>query len=196
MSHVLDWRTKIFLHNLIRKIHIDKLDTKDRLILKSKARERLLYLNISHYALTVCLNHAAVYRIFLFHKCEEIAWLSDWYLLRRFLYYEVSCFITHLLKSLEREKYKHYGFPYSLARDSFQLQCCRTKYSKCQSTSEFNIQRLEEGCWSRLDVRGSVHHSIIHIENPTRWNSSSKFLFRIYMKLNMFRATHGPSLGA
>jgi hypothetical protein len=26
-----------------------------------------------------------------------------------------------------------------------------------------------------LDVRGSVHHSIIHIENPTRCNSVSKF---------------------
>jgi hypothetical protein len=29
----------------------------------------------------------------------------------------------------------------------------------------------------KLDVHGSVHHSIIHIENPTRWNSVSKFYF-------------------
>jgi hypothetical protein len=29
----------------------------------------------------------------------------------------------------------------------------------------------------KLDVRGSVHHSIIHIENPTRCKSVSKFYF-------------------
>jgi len=28
-----------------------------------------------------------------------------------------------------------------------------------------------------LDVRGSMHHSIIHTENPTRCNSVSKFFF-------------------
>ena len=28
-----------------------------------------------------------------------------------------------------------------------------------------------------VDVRGSVHHSIIHKENPTRSNSASKFYF-------------------
>ena len=34
-------------------------------------------------------------------------------------------------------------------------------------------------------------------KNPTRCNSVSKFLlFHIYMKLNMFRATHRPSSGA
>jgi hypothetical protein len=49
---------------------------------------------------------------------------------------------------------------------------------------------------SQRDVRGSVHYSIIHIENPTRCNSVSKFLFHIYMKLNMFRATRRPSSGA
>jgi hypothetical protein len=42
-----------------------------------------------------------------------------------------------------------------------------------------------------------VHHSTIHKENPTRCNNVSKFLFfRIYMKLNMFRATQRPSSGA
>jgi len=46
------------------------------------------------------------------------------------------------------------------------------------------------------DVRGSVHCSIIHKENPTRCNSVSKFLFHIYIRLNMFRATHRPSSGA
>ena len=49
---------------------------------------------------------------------------------------------------------------------------------------------------NRFDVRGSVHHSIIHKENPTRCNSVLKFLFHVYMKLNMFRATYRPSSGA
>jgi hypothetical protein len=31
--------------------------------------------------------------------------------------------------------------------------------------------------YHHLDVRGSVHHSIIHIESPTRCNSVSKFYF-------------------
>jgi len=34
-------------------------------------------------------------------------------------------------------------------------------------------------------------------KNPTRYNNVSKFLlYHIYMKLNMFRATHRPSSGA
>jgi hypothetical protein len=46
--------------------------------------------------------------------------------------------------------------------------------------------------------RGSVHHSTILIEkNPTRCNSLSKLYYSlIYMKLDMFRATHRPSSGA
>jgi hypothetical protein len=37
----------------------------------------------------------------------------------------------------------------------------------------------------------------IHKENPTRCNNVSEFLlFYIYMKLNMFRATHCPLSGA
>jgi hypothetical protein len=47
-----------------------------------------------------------------------------------------------------------------------------------------------------LHIRGSMHHSIIYKENPTRCNNVSKFLFHIYIKLNMFRATHRPSSGA
>jgi hypothetical protein len=37
---------------------------------------------------------------------------------------------------------------------------------------------------------------VIYKENPTRCNSVTKFYFIIYMKLNMFRATHRPSSGA
>ena len=117
---------------------------------------------------------------------------------------------------------------------------------------QYDIQTLDTYCI--LDVCGSVHHSKIRKENPTRYNSVSKFyftficsstcfgrntsqhqepktnititytdtghvlhtrcfwirasysqrksnktqkcnkiLFHIYMKLNMFRATHRPS---
>ena len=37
----------------------------------------------------------------------------------------------------------------------------------------------------QLDVRGSVHHSIIHIENPTRCNSVSKFYLVLYEALHV-----------
>ena len=48
-----------------------------------------------------------------------------------------------------------------------------------------------------LDVRGSVHHSTIHKEKSNKMQQGIKILlFRIYMKLNMFRATHRPSSGA
>jgi len=44
--------------------------------------------------------------------------------------------------------------------------------------SGFELNKQYE---SKLDVRGSVHHSIIHEENPTRCSSVSKFLFHVYM---------------
>ena len=47
-----------------------------------------------------------------------------------------------------------------------------------------------------FDVRGSVHHNIIHIKKIQRDATMYKNLFHIYMKLNMFRATHRPSSGA
>jgi len=43
---------------------------------------------------------------------------------------------------------------------------------------------------TKFDVRASVHHSIIHKENPTKMQQCIKILFHIYMKLNMFRATY------
>jgi hypothetical protein len=47
------------------------------------------------------------------------------------------------------------------------------------------------------DVRGSVHHSTIHKEKSNKMQQCIKILlFHIYMKLNMFRATHRPSSGA
>jgi len=46
-----------------------------------------------------------------------------------------------------------------------------------------------------LDVRGSVHYSTVH----KKFNKMQQYqilLVHIYMKLNMFRATHLPSSGA
>jgi hypothetical protein len=49
----------------------------------------------------------------------------------------------------------------------------------------------------KLDVRGSVHHSTIRKEKSNKMQRCIKILlFHIYMKLNMFRATHRPSSGA
>jgi len=48
-----------------------------------------------------------------------------------------------------------------------------------------------------FDIRGSVHHSKIHKEKSEKVQQYIKILlFLIYMKLNMFRATHRPSSGA
>ena len=45
-----------------------------------------------------------------------------------------------------------------------------------------------------LDARGSVHHSKFHKEKSNKMQQCIKILlFRIYMKLNMFRVTHRPS---
>jgi len=47
---------------------------------------------------------------------------------------------------------------------------------------------------TRLDVRGSVHHSTVHKEKSNKMQQCVKILlFHIYMELNMFRATHRPS---
>jgi len=46
-----------------------------------------------------------------------------------------------------------------------------------------------------LDARGSVHDSIIHKEKSNKIQQCIKNLFHIYMKLNIFRATHRPSSG-
>jgi hypothetical protein len=47
-----------------------------------------------------------------------------------------------------------------------------------------------------VDVRGSVHHSTIHEEKFKKVQRCIKTLFTIYVKLNMFWATHRPSSGA
>ena len=48
-----------------------------------------------------------------------------------------------------------------------------------------------------FDVRGSMHHSIIHKEKSNKMQQCIKILlFHIYVKLNMFLATNRPSSGA
>jgi len=48
-----------------------------------------------------------------------------------------------------------------------------------------------------VDVCGSVHISTIHKEKSNKMQQCIKILlFHIYMKLNLFRATHRPSSGA
>jgi hypothetical protein len=48
----------------------------------------------------------------------------------------------------------------------------------------------------KLDVRGSLHHSIIHMQKIQQDAAVYQILFHIYIKLNMFRATYRPSSGA
>jgi hypothetical protein len=63
-----------------------------------------------------------------------------------------------------------------------------------------NFQYKEEGKVHKLDDlddRGSVHHSTIHKEKADKMQQCIKLLlFHIYIKLNMFRASHRPSSGA
>ena len=48
-----------------------------------------------------------------------------------------------------------------------------------------------------LMCRGSVHHNTVHKEKSNKMQQCIKILlFHIYLKLNMFRATHHPSSGA
>jgi hypothetical protein len=49
---------------------------------------------------------------------------------------------------------------------------------------------------NKLDIRGSVHHSTIHEKKSNKMQQCIKTLFPIYVKLNMFRATHRPSSGS
>jgi len=48
---------------------------------------------------------------------------------------------------------------------------------KMQTLKSFILSATNPITHDVLDVRGSVHHSIIHIKNPTRCNSVSKFYF-------------------
>ena len=48
-----------------------------------------------------------------------------------------------------------------------------------------------------FDARGNAHHNTIHKEKIQQDATVyQNLLFHIYIKLNMFRATHRPSSGA
>jgi len=49
---------------------------------------------------------------------------------------------------------------------------------------------------NKYDVRKSVNHHTIQINQPTRCNSFTSLLLDVYVWLNMFRAPFRPSLGA
>jgi hypothetical protein len=49
---------------------------------------------------------------------------------------------------------------------------------------------------SMFDVRKSVHHHTIQINQPVRCNSFTSLLLDVYVWLNMFRAPLRPSSGA
>jgi hypothetical protein len=46
---------------------------------------------------------------------------------------------------------------------------------------EFLLQKTKHAYRTELDVRGSVRHSTIHEENPTRCNNVSTFLLIPYL---------------
>ena len=47
-----------------------------------------------------------------------------------------------------------------------------------------------------FDVRKSVHHHTIQINQPTRCNTSTSLLLDVYVWFNIFRAPPHPSSGA
>jgi hypothetical protein len=64
-------------------------------------------------------------------------------------------------------------------------------------TTELKVQENLKSRNLNVDVCGSVHHTTIHKEKSNKMQQCIKIvLFHIYMKLNMFRATHRPSSGA
>jgi hypothetical protein len=48
----------------------------------------------------------------------------------------------------------------------------------------------------KCDIRKSVHHHTIQINQPTRSNSFTSLLLDVYVLLNMFRAPFRPSVEA
>ena len=61
------------------------------------------------------------------------------------------------------------------------------------SISPMRRQRKNRLCF---DVRKSVHHHTIQINQPPRCNSFTSLLLDVYVSLNVFRALFHPSLGA
>jgi hypothetical protein len=75
-------------------------------------------------------------------------------------------------------------------RSKLSSECHKFRSQEC-----LKLYLLSPLC--KLDVRGSLHHSTIHKEKFNKMQQCIRILlFHMYMKLNMFRATHRPSSGA
>jgi hypothetical protein len=60
----------------------------------------------------------------------------------------------------------------------------------------FNQKLRKERKFGRFDVRKSVHHHTIQINQPTICNSFTSLLLDFFVWLNTFRASPRPSSGA
>jgi len=78
----------------------------------------------------------------------------------------------------------------------FQIQPAILTPSEMNSASDVSHKLSREVTFSSLDVRGYVHHSVTCIKIQQDATVCQNLLFHIYIKLNMFRATHRPSSGA
>jgi len=96
-------------------------------------------------------------------------WLLDW--ASKLHYAQIVCLVP-------------YGAHEGDERNCISMQCNTLSRNKIMIAEKF-------------DVLGSVHHSTIHKKKSNKMQQCTKILlFHIYIKLNMFRATHRPSSGA
>jgi hypothetical protein len=73
---------------------------------------------------------------------------------------------------------------------------CRVILEKLTVAPLTMVSFLKEFFKYIFDVRKSVHHHTIQINEPTRCNSFTRLLFDVYVWLNMFRTPPRPSSGA
>ena len=83
-----------------------------------------------------------------------------------------------------------------LKQQSLYLFCCYfhghlALYDPCHISTHRKVQSPRE-----LEVRKSVHHHTIQINQPKRCNSFTSLLLDVYVSLNMFRASPRPTSGA
>jgi hypothetical protein len=52
---------------------------------------------------------------------------------------------------------------------------------ECKAMVEWILVGIRLGNMEEFDVRGSVHHSTIHKEKPTRCNNVSTFYYSIFI---------------
>ena len=63
-------------------------------------------------------------------------------------------------------------------------------------TKTIRLVLLKRQFFVKFDVRKSVHHQTIQINQPTECNSFTSLLLDVYVWLNMFRAPLRPSSAA